>query len=652
MAARDDTRQDVYFTHSGQTIGFQLVVDPQSGSKQIFPSFVPETSLQFQEGAFSYDDRPKTASQAVTFEDFSGGCGVTDSTPGTTSVNTYSYTRGVDPSWGRLVVSPEQQAFSLGAMTEQPTKFYRAPTNGWYALSATHVWQLTAGGWVSVYTPGAPPTDIIEYGNSTATYLFLAMGDTNQIVYTTNNFGSTSTYAQDFTYFCVRGVTSTVPVLFGITVAGALKSSTNPVAAGNWSNADQIGSAGETVTALIVANNLLYIFKEEGIFTFDGTNLGQQIDTTLLKRTNNGKSALTWINGFMYGNYATRILEFDPFNNTTVRMFAPANPELNGTITAITADLQYLYFFLQNAAGNTYLLKLDIVSRGPVHCIMYLGAVTVNSALIIPANAASPNTTNDILAFGTGSTSKYIILPRVGYRPWEDANCRFDPAGGTLYGSWTDCGAESYLKWLNGARCVTLNSNGAQSATFAYQLNGDTVTAATTVLTGNMPGLQTAVVGTEVSFARIRPVVTLNTGADNTTPQVLGWMFDTTPNPPRWRQWEMVIDVGNTQRPKYSGQDRPRSFKQLYSHLNTAVSKYVTFEDYFGDSYLVKILDVKPEGIQRKIATGSGHNDAQTNIRVTCIEIHANNKADDPFIWGDASGNGGTLWSGGYEWAS
>lgn len=651
MAARDDTRLDVYFAHSGQTLGFELVVDPQ-GNKQIFPSFVPENSLQFQQGAFSYDDRPKAASQAITFEDFSGGCGITDTAPGTTNVTSYSYTRGVDPSWGRLVISPEQQAFTAAAMTEQPTKFYRAPTGGWYALSATHVWQLTSGGWVSVYTAASPPTDIIEYGNATATYIFLALGDSTDMIYTTNNFVATTTVTgEKATYFCVRGVTSTVPVLFQITVSGKLRSSTNPILSANWSNADQIGSAGETVTAMTVANSLIYIFKEEGIYTFDGTNLGTQISTTLLKRTNNGKSTFTWINGFMYSNYSTRILEFDPFNNTTVRMFAPANPELNGTITAITADLQFLYFFLQNAAGNTYLLKLDIVSRGPVHSIMYLGAVTVNSALVIPANAASPSTTNDILAFGTGTTSKYIILPRVGYRPWEDTNCRFDLAGGTLYGSWTDCGAEAYPKWLNGARCVTLNSNGAQAATFAYQLNGDTTTAATTVLTGNMPGLQTAVVSTEVSLARIRPVVTLTTGADNTTPQVLGWMFDTTPNPPRWRQWEMLIDVGNSQRPRTGGSDRNKAFKELYSHLNTAVGKYVTFEDYFGDSYLVKVLDVKPEGVQRKIATGSGRNDSQANLRVTCIEIHANSKVDDPFIWGDASGNGGTPWSGGYEWS-
>jgi hypothetical protein len=638
----------VVFEHNGGALGYYLQED-ENHVRQWYPSFVPENVQEQQTGPLSYDDRPKAVSQPLAFEDWSGGCGFVMDEPGTTKSKVYSYSRGVDASWGQPCLSPKRTAFV--GMTEAPTKFYRAPTNGWYALSATNVWRLTAGEWVSVYTAASVPTDIIEYSNTTATYLFLAMGDSTNFIYTTSaTFAATTAVVEQATYFTVRGATSTEPVLWAIKTNGFIRSSINPILSANWSNEDEIGNKGQTVTSFTTSADLMWILKEEGIWNFDGTTIGSEVDLSYLKRTGNGKHATAWINGTLFADYGGQVLAIDTQQNTVAPFWEPAHPELNGTVTAMCADLRYLYVFMQNASGNTYIVKIPAAGSGAPHTIAYLPSTTVNAAYVVAANAASPSTTNDILVFGYGAASSYMILPRQGYRPWEDSNCTYDIAGGTLYGAYVDDGAATYNKWLNGARVLAQNASGAQSAVVQYSLDLDDTL--TTAVTAQANGLTTARSQSEIEFTLVRYGLVLSTGDAAQSPRVQGIVLDTTPNPPRHRQWALIVKLDNAGLVREGGAARPVSYKRAFSHLQGAVGSYVTYTDYFGTEYVVKVMNVQVKGVTRKVGQAQSRSAVFSLAQVDIAEITENLEIDDPFIWGAAStGAGGTPWSSGYEWS-
>jgi hypothetical protein len=651
MSFKDPTAPDVVFEHGGQGLGFKLVKS-EDGSLMWFPTLIPENVSEQTSGPFSYDDRPKSVSQPISFDTWDGGCGVENAPAGTTRSNTYAYTRGIDPSWGELCLSPERTAFT--GMTEAPTKFYRSPTHGWYALSATNVWRLSAGEWVSVYTPAAAPTDIIEYGNSTATYLFLAMGDSQQFVFTTSATFAGVTALVDVTerctYFAVRGSTTVEPVLFAIKTNGLIRSSTAPVLSANWSNEDQIGIKGETVSAFLTAADLMWIIKEEAIYNFDGTLIGTEADVHALKRTGNGSKTVTAFNGHLFLNYENRILRLNPYENTLERLWSPTHTELSGTISAMAVDLRYVYAFVTNSDSNVYVVKIDYLGNEAPHTIAYLGAVTVNAAFVIAANSASPETANNILVFGRGAAASYFVLPRTGLKPWEDANCTFDIAGGTLYGSWVDAGAATYQKWLNGARALVQDASGAQSTEIFYALDGSDT--ATSVLLASQTGLNTARVTSEVEFVTIRKVVTMSTGSNVSTPRCQAILFDTTPNPPRFRAWLVGLDVGDQQTGFRGGERRPLTYKRAIEHLWAAVGERVTYTDYLGDEYTAKILNVEVKGVT-PAGTVNDRANARSVVMVTVAEIAETLTIDDPFIWGATlTGVGGSKYASGAEWST
>lgn len=637
--------------HSGLALGFKLAEDSQNADrKQWYPSFLPSGVQEQQQGAFSYDDRPKAVSQPLVFEDWSGGCGLVDDVPGTTRSTRYSYSRGVDASWGQPCLSPKFTA--LTGMTEAPTKFYRAPTNGWYALSATKVWKLTSGEWSSVYTAAAAPTDIIEYQNSTACYLFVALGDSTDFIYTTSaTFASTTTVTSEKTsFFAVRGSTSVEPVLFATKQNGLTRSSTAPILSANWSNEDQIGTRNEVVSALVVANDLLWYLKEEAIYSFDGTAIGTLADTHLLKRTGNGAVNFTYLDRNIFANYGNRLLKIDTVAETVERFFSLDHPELNGSITAVTADLRYAYIFVKNADGNTYVVKKPILGDEAPHTIAYLGAVTVNAAMVVAANAASPSTTNPVLMIGYGAAAYYAILPRDGYRPWEDSNYRFDINGGSLYGAWVDGGAATYDKFLNAGRIIATDATGAQSIAAQYATDGSSTS--TSLVTAVADGLSTERITSEIQFTRIRYVAAMSTGDAQHTPRLNALVFDSTPNPPRHRQWQLMLDVGDQQSAHATGEKRPVSYQIALNHLMAAPGKRVTYTDYFGNTYEAKVENVAPQGIGSK-GTGTGRAQAQSLVQILVIEIAQNLTVSAPFIWGAATtGAGGTPYDAGYQWSA
>lgn len=639
MSFKDDAF-DIALSYEGDERYFVLAEDPESKEMLYGQTFMDEvpTEQHLTGTGLSYNDAPSVVSQPMVMDQWSEGCGWFDAPPASFRHGGYSYARGIDPSWGRLILSPEYQ--SLSGITGTVTKVYDSPTFGQYALAGRYVYQFSGGSWVERYDSGDDAivvTDIIEYGNAVDIYLFLAFDEAQIIAYSTNgtSFGSTVT-DEKAAFFAVRGVDTAEPVMWKIRSNGYISASNAGIS--GWSTEDLIGLSGETVTALIEAGEYIWIFKEEGYWAYDGLNLDNNIEVRHLRETGNGSEARTFIDGTILVNYGNRVLAIDPFSFETTTIFEAAHPELNGTVAGIGNDTKHVYFALNTMGGDVYLMKGPVT--GPFHTIAYIASDTAGEVFV--ASAGDIHSVNPCVVVPLSASTGYYILPRAGRRPWDDANCRYDTGGGTLWGAWLDKGATTWEAWLNASRVVCESATGARSVALGYDLDG-TEGSTTTSVTAVEPGLSTARAGAEIRFTRLRHVVTLATGDSNHTPRGVAFVFDTTPNPPRYQFWSVTIAAESDKGRRGGGEASVEGFRSTLQFLKGAVGQRVTFGDYFGDSYVVKVLNVSSPGLRRK-AGGQDRSRALGAITVTMAEIAYNVDPSNVFTWDESKWDAGDVW--------
>lgn len=625
---RDTGRFDVFISHSGTEYGYSLA--EKDGVLQYFPGFVEETAQQQTQGEFSYSALPNTVSSILAFENWSEGAGLYDAPAGTSTTKRYSYSRGVDASWGAFaILSPERQSFT--GLTTALTKIVVAST-GTFAIGGRYLYKLTGTVWAVSRDAGAGEafTDLIEYNNGTSVFLIGAQGDADDLSYSTNGGSTWSAAAgMQFTYLTVRGSSSTVPVLWGVTAAGLLKSSTNVTA---FSNVDRVAGTGGTVNALMTANNLIWVFRTDGVSYYDGTSTQAFLPLPGLVNALNGTNPYMWIDGKIYVGYGSRLIAIDPVAFTFETVFLPQHPELNGTITAISGDTIHLYYALKNSDGNTYVMKQN-PSLGDPHTWAYLGANNCTALVVLAAGG--PHSTNPVLAGSYGTGGLYFVLPRVGLSPLLDSAYLFDTAGGTLYGPWVDGGALSIPDSLHATRIVAESLSGSRTATVSYGTDGDDATLTASVVAVE-DGLSTLKF-TPVEFARVRYSLALATPDNLHSPHVHGVALDTIPVIPRHRQWSMVLDLGDADVPRSGGTQGKQGFRALYDHLYGGVSSggHITYVDYFGTEYVAKIRSIDGAGLARR-STGKGRNAVSMNVQLVVAEIQQSSNPSGTFVWGNS----------------
>lgn len=626
---RDSGRYHVSFTIMGVTRGFNLV-EGEDGSLRYTPGYVEEISQQQSSGGLTYEMQPTTISSIAAFESWGEGAGQVLAAAGTSRPAGYSHSRGVDVSWGMAILSPARQ--SLTGETTTITKVVRTAA-GNFALAGRYLLKLVADEWVQKYDATTGPfTDLVEYGNGTSSFLVAALGDSQDMVYSTDSGENWSVSTGNAaTFLTVRGTSTVVPVLFSCTTAGLLKSSVNVTA---FSNADRVGQTSETVTGVLTANNKIWVFKREGIYVYDGTTSSSFLPAGPLARTGNGKNPHLWIDGKMYAPYGGRMIQVDPFANTFGTVYLTQHPELNGSIDGIGGDTAFLYFALTNSAGETYLMKGN-PSVGVWHTVAYLGANTPNWVTVLAPG--TPHATNPVVAFGYGSTaSRYFILPRDGLRPQDDSAYRYDIAGGVLYSSIIDIGALAFPKYLNSGRLTGDSLTAARSAIASYAADGDS--SFTTVLTAVEDGLSRANLATPVSLSRVQSSLTLATGDDAHSPRVYGYAFDTTPAVPRRQQWGMGLNIEDREPPPNGGDAGKASFRELYDFLNTALRQglQVTYTDYHGATFVAKIRDMQAASGMTVKPDGLGRSSVKQEFNLVVAEIQPSGTSIGTFVWGSS----------------
>lgn len=599
---------DLFMEYDAVRVGIVVHRDA-SGNMQFYPSLAPALQPQIATGDYGYELTPSEVSIPLSFQDFSLGAGFEDDRNPSPSAGprSYSYSRGVDYSEGtRAYLSPLQVDDTGIAVA--PTKFVETSL-GFFAIAGRFIYELTTapGTWTQRFDTGSANTlitDLIEYKGT----LFAALGG--------GSSPATYRYSTNGTAWTSYTDASIIAVYFATRddVLWAVRSDSTVInnAAGNgqnggtaWTGADNVGHSGETVRGMLEIDNDLYIFKEEGIYRYTGTVTEDVwLGGRNMRRTTNGFMPYLWHDQKTYVPFGDRLLQFDhtipglEFVFPTVGM--RGHPEINGQISFITGDTNWLYVGVYNAAGDTYIMKGNPYHNGGAgewHTYLYLGTVQSQAAIVAGPDADNPSTTNPVLVYGDGAAASHAVLPRVGWRPEDDSNYRFDTTPGTLYGSWHGWGAYTYPKFLNGGVVIGENLSEDETVRLSYEIDSSGIPIS--ILTATATGVTRDSIETEVSYARARPVIRLATGASTTGPILIASVLDATPNPPRRHQWTFMVDIISGVEMRGGGQSR-YSAQFLESFLFGSISKRVLLIDNRGRQFVVKVNTVAgigPQGV-------------------------------------------------------
>lgn len=580
------------------------VITGENGMLLWQEGLVPALVQQQNTGGLTKDALPADLSALIAFENWSGGAGAVTADPGDSAPTRYSYSRHVDASWGdRLYKSPARNA--LTGITGTVVKFYTSPTWGQYAVVAStalgtetagrYIYQMSVGEWVQRYDAASDIiTDLLEWANSVDEYLVAARGDSNDIVYSTDGFAtapSTST-GNAYTFLAVRGNTALNPLLHGIKSTGAIAAAT---LIGTFTASDQIGSKGERVNGVEVADNVIVILKAEGVYTYNGSAIAQKFQANTLYRATNGRAHCTFLNKVLF-NFDNRLVMYDPVQDDFETVYFPEHPELNGDITAAAGTTTHVYFTITNSAGNVYVMKGN-PGVGAWHSWAYRSTNVVRSIHL--QSQGNAHATNDVVVTDGGGGTGYFILSQDGLRPEDDTAYRYETSDGFLIGCLSDAGVFSMVKRLNGVRNITEATSAAFYVSTSYMVDTSMATPVL-ALTSEEAGLSTARVEEDTPFTRLTYKVAMVSPTNETAPRVLSVVFDTTPYPTRRRRINFTVEV--EWRPgKETGVKRADSFTAMRAFLFALVDQQVTLYDPFGSVFIGKVQSVQGLGYRQKI---------------------------------------------------
>lgn len=576
---------DIFLEHNGVKEGFKLA----KGENGPLYSWALEDALASQRdfNEYGYASEPNDVNQPIHIGDFSGGSGLLQAPPGEQTTESYSYSQGVDLSWpDRVYLSPLRQAGT--ALNDAPFKVIFT-SQGTFGITATELWEWTGSAWTSRLS-SVTPTDIAEFEGN----IFIAMGS-NSYQYTANgtSFTISNLTTKDFSFFTVRSGQDGSAVLWGIDANGSLRPNADPINGGDeWAAAEQIGDTWETITAFVAAEDFLYVFKEEGIYSFDGTLVEDVWPARTLARPTNAKGAFLWTDGLIYLHLDGLLYAFDPGSRDLQQVWPLderiGHPQLNGSITGLGGDDQHIYFALKNAAGNTYIMK-GMPSNEEWHTWTYLGAN--DCTVVSPQRAGDVDSSNPTVVIGYGSRLSHYILPGANLRPENDASYQFDTGDGFALFPWLDGGAPLYSKFITAARLVTENTAettqiGTRIARLSYALDGGA--QMTELVIANGPGIRIGVPPDAVRFTWVQPKLTLETDVVTDSPVVKALVFDTTPNPPRRRKVNAVLDLQLTAAAGRGGVTTNRA-AYLEDFLIGGVSSRILLWDVYGRRLVMKM---------------------------------------------------------------
>ncbi|MEE8385765.1 MAG: hypothetical protein V3S01_07600, partial [Dehalococcoidia bacterium] len=419
---------DLFLEYDGLKYGLILHRD-EGGNPAWFPGLAPDLQPQFGTGGYGYELTPSQIDIPLSWQDFGKGAGFQDDPDETPNANSraYSYSRCVDASErGRVYLGPLQNDLAGVAACDNPEKFWHFSEGGIFLIAGNAIYEYVAAcdTWTSRQaTADGNAIDITEF---------------NGVMYV-SQAGGAYYYSTCGTTWVKSTLSSATPrpaywatrddVLWYVNATGGVANTTNGINCGvAWSAEDSVGHSSEAVRGLKELDGDLYVFKCEGIYRYTGSSTEDVwLGGATYRRTTNGFQPYVWVDGNTYVPYHDRLMRFRHGDAQLDFVFPTrdmrGHPELNGQISAIAGDGNWLYIMVQNSAGNTYLMRGNPYRRdgiGEWHTYAYLGACVSEAMIITGPTTDFEQTSNPHIIYqkgsGSGADTAHIILPRSGLR--------------------------------------------------------------------------------------------------------------------------------------------------------------------------------------------------------------------------------------------
>lgn len=643
--SRVDTPYDVYLEVDNQKVGFML--NEIEGVMGYRASLADQITPQFNTASYDYASVPIEVEIPVAYENWQGGCGFTSvEYEESGSLSKYSFTRGVDASYANRLyagpyhyqnyVSGSTNMFTSGDAANPEVKFmYSASTANLWAFGGRYLYKHSAGtSWTLVWSlpEGYYFSDMIDFNNT----LFFAVALTSNKA-ATNYYYSTDGVANviqsslansDVLFFAIRGESSGSAVLWSCDGNGHLRTNVDGTNTGGaWSGSIAMGSTNnDWVTGLAIVGNYVYVFKVNSIWRTDGTDslsVWESKGDNEVWNTNagNGSRPYVWIDGNCYVQYGRRLLQLNATNNSLTIVWPPSaaqvgSEELDGRITGITGDSDWVYFSLVNSIGVSYIMK-GKPNTTNWHTLTFTETPAIKGLYV--AGDSILNSTNPWILYGTDGTGtnapsygtlRGVILPKTGMLPDTDPDYQFAQSSENQYivGPWMDVGQAASPKLLNGARILSRNANEASPTTISYVRDSSNYqdTFIQNVQKGDITG---TVIGTatdddanfnisaEIRFNKIRYILKMARPIGGTNvASVESAVLDTTIAPQRRRMFEMDFLVADDLPLKGGGKSRYGA-KVSEEFLFNSANRLITLTDIFNRTYSVKMLNLRSAGV-------------------------------------------------------
>lgn len=650
--SRVDTPYDVYLEVDNQKIGFML--SEIEGVQGYRASLADQVTPQFNTASYDYASVPIEVEIPVAYEDWQGGCGFTSvEYEEAGSLTKYSFTRGVDASYAnRLYAGPyhfqnysdyvtngdytSESFFTAGDKETPQVKFLYSPsTAALWAFGGRSLYKHVEGtSWNLMWelAEGYYFSDMIDFNDT----LFFAVALTSNkapiaYYYSTDAVVSVtqSTLANSSVlFFAIRGESSGSAVLWSCDGNGRLRTNVDGSNTGGaWSGAIAMGTTtNDWVTGLDVVGSYVYVFKVNSIWRTDGTdslNVWQSQGDNEVWNTNagNGSRPYVWIDGNCYVQYGRRVLQIDANNNAMTIVWPPSAAqvgaeELDGRITGISGDSDWLYFSLVNRHGVSYIMKGKPLTTN-WHTLTFTETPAIKGIYV--AGSSVLNSTNPWILYGTDATGtnapaygtlRGVVLPKTGMLPDTDPDYKFAQSTENQYivGPWMDVGQAASPKLLNGARILSRNANESSPTSISYVKDSDNYqdTFLENVQKGDITGTLIGAatdddanfdINTEVRFNKIRYILKMARPVGGTNvASVESVVLDTTIAPQRRRMFEMDFVVADDLPLKGGGRSRYGA-KVSEEFLFNSANRLISLTDIFNRTYLVKMINLRSSGV-------------------------------------------------------
>ena len=336
---------------------------------------------------------------------------------------------------GKVFLGPliyEVQEDDASALDSTPTGFFWAETAGkWLCYTAGEIY-LYGTSWEEATTEVSGVVQMAEHDG----VIYAARGTATEYYYSSD--GDTWTAADLTDDEAVGFLTAPDPDglltnLWKFTTPNQLARTTNGGSAGvggvEWESPNYIGDESNVITNLFLSANLLYIGKEDGLYSID-SNGGVHTELPDELKINHSTDNFKYVANWQTSSYFSMLLGMGEM--TTSATYRPMGPLTDiddigkvGNVVGLTADKDYIYVAMDEGT-NTIIYKGREVWTGNELRWEWCPFVFLGTNTCTAIRVAQHSTTDRRLWFGYGTKSGYVVLSD---NPLADSSARYCTSG-------------------------------------------------------------------------------------------------------------------------------------------------------------------------------------------------------------------------------